>query len=160
MLGGLPGRTGRLEVADLRLEVPDESAEDGIGGRQRSLRQRWNGDVTNARLQERRSDGALDLVRVEVEVVTTDASEPDVEHEIRVTAGDEHLDECRLADDRCGVDLEPVEPGPPDLALLDLHRPTLGRAVELDEQRLPRPVLIEGDRFGRAWVRVGHVAGL
>src|SRR3954463_11129605 len=117
MLGRLHGRAGRLEVADLRLEVADEGAEDRVRRGQRSLRQCWNRDVTNARLQERRSDGALDLVGVKVEVVTTDASEPNVEHEIGVTGGDEHLGKSRLADARRRVDLEPVEPGPPDLAL-------------------------------------------
>src|SRR6478736_10158800 len=118
MLGGLRGRTGRLEVTDPGLEIADECPEDRVRGRQRTLRQRRNGGVADAGLEERRGDGELDLGRVEVEVVTTDARETDIEHEIRVGAGDERLDEGRLAGHGRRVDLEPIEPGPPDLAFL------------------------------------------
>ncbi len=98
-------------------------------------------------LEERRGDGRLDLVGVEVEVVAADADQADVEDEVRVGSADEQLDEGRLARHGRGVDLEPVEAGPPDLVLLDRHRPGARVLVELDEEDLAGPILVERDRL-------------
>src|SRR3954462_4468250 len=153
-------RARRLELPDLLFEVDDEGADDRVKRRQRAVRQGGHRGVADACLEERRRDGALDLIGVEVEIIATDADEPDIEDEVGGSPRDEEADHRGLAPGRAGIDLEPVETRPTDLALLDPDRSPARGSVELDEQRLARAVLIEGDGLRGARVGGGDGARL
>ena len=62
--------------------------------------------------------------------------------------------------DRRGVQLLLAERGPSDLPLLDPDRSLTGRLVELDQQDLAGPVLVQGDGLRGAGVGVRDAAGL
>ncbi len=130
------------------------------GRRQRALGQRRHRRVAHPDLEEGGREGDLDLIEVEVELVPADADQPDVEDEVRIGLGRQQVDQGRLAGDRGGIDLELGEPGPSDLSLVDRRGPLAGLLVELDQQDLARPVLVEGDRLGRAGVGVRDGPGL
>ena len=117
--------------------------------------------IADADLEERRRERGLDLVEVEVELVRPDADEPDVEDEVGVGALRERLDEGRLAGDGRGVELEPCSNGVLPTcrsSTVTVRAPAV--VVELDEEHLAGPVLVEGDRLGRAGVGVGDAARL
>ena len=87
----------RLELGDLRLEVADERAEDGVRRGERALRQRRHRAVAHAELEEPVGELGLDLVDVDVQLVRPDADQLDVEHEVRIGAFGELRDEARAA---------------------------------------------------------------
>ena len=97
--------------------------------------------------------------RSQVELVGTDPDEARVEDEVRVGPRREQRDQGGLALDRGGVDLELGEARPADLVLLDRHLPPPGALVELHEEDLAGPILVERDRLGRAGVGVRDRAG-
>ncbi len=141
-----------MRASRSRMKAPATVSGDGSD----AARERRHRPVADAHLEERGREARLDLVDVEVEVVRPDPDEPDVEHEVRVGALLERVDQRGLALDRGGVELGPVEPGPSDDALLDGHDPLAGRLVQLDQQHLAGPVLVQGDRLRCARVRIRH----
>ena len=149
----------RLQLRDARLEVADEGPGDRVRGRQRTLGQGRERRVADADLEEGRRERGLDLVEMQVELVGTDPDEARIEDEVRVRPRREQRDQGGLALDGGGVDLDLGEARPPDLVLLDRHLPPAGALVELHEEDLAGPVLVEGDRLGRSRVGVGDRAG-
>ena len=136
------------------MNAPAIVSADGSGPSVRAGMRR----VADADLEEGRRERGLDLVEVEVELVGTDADEARIEDEVRVRPRREQRDQGRLALDGGGVDLDLGEARPADLVLLDRHLPPPGALVELDEEDLAGPILVEGDRLGRARVGVGDRA--
>ena len=116
--------------------------------------------IADADLEEERGERVLDLDGIEVQVVTADACQPNVEDEVGVGPCGEQLDQCRLAGDGRGIDLGLVEAGLADLELADGDGPGSGTVVELDEERLAGAVLVECDRLRGPGIGVRDAARL
>ena len=101
-----------VERRDAGLEIAHERAEDRVRRRQRPLRERRHRPITNPDVHEVRGEDGLDLVRVQVQVVATDAPQLDVEHEIGVGVDPHPVDEVDLAGELADIELQPLEPGP------------------------------------------------
>ncbi len=117
------------------------------------------GDVAHPDLEERRREGRLDLVEIEVELVRSDAHDPDVQHEIRIRGRDQRIHEGRLGGQGAGVELAFLEARAADLAFLDFDGSSTVALLELDEEHLAGAILVEGHGFGCPGVGVGHSPG-
>ena len=123
--------------------------------------------VSAGRLRSRtrtlRNDGASELSissRCRSSSSGPDADDAGIKDEIRIALPGEEVDEGGLGGEGRGIDVELLEPGPTDLLLRDLDGPPGAAVVELDQQDLARPILIEGDRLRGARVGIRDRAGL
>ena len=150
-----------LEGGDPRLDIADERAGDGLGGRDRALRQRRVALVADADPQEVAAQRRLDLVDVEVELVRADADQPDVEHRGPCSRRRGAWRRARAATRRVAASISlrsnVVLPTTRSSTATVLR---VALPVERHEQHLAGLVLVERDGLRGARVGVRHAAGL
>ena len=114
--------------------------EHRVGRRDRPVGQRGDRPVADPELEEPVGELGLDLVEVEVQDLRPNADQASVEHEVGIGPRGEHRHELGLGADRRGVDLELLEAGLADLALLRLSTCFLPLpSSRLTRRTLPAP---------------------
>ena len=116
--------------------------------------------VADAHVQERRCQGPLQLVDVDLERVGSDAVERDMQHEVGVGQLAQPYAELGLAHDGGGVDRLGAEDRPAHAHRLDVDAAVAAGAVlEAHEAHVAGTVLVHRDRLGRTGVGPGGVSG-
>ena len=115
--------------------------------------------IAQPEAQERRRQGALDLVRIQIQIIREEPRQPHVEHEVRVGVAAQDIDQLRLALDAGDVQIQLLGPGLPDSFGLDGYDVAAVLVLQRDDQDLARTVLVHGYGFRCARVSVGDVPG-